>query len=231
MRIEDTLKRVQDRISTAAIKSGRNSDNIKLITVSKTIKLQRIIEAVEAGSTILGESRVQEAKKKITNYELQITNQDIQWHLIGNLQKNKARDAVRLFDLIQSVDSIELAEALDKYALKEGKIQNVLVQIKISDEQTKHGAVEQDLIEILEKISTLKNLRMDGLMAIPPYFKDKEKTRPFFIKLRQIADKAGETGFPIKELSMGMSSDFEVAIEEGATMVRVGSAIFGERNY
>ncbi len=231
MGIENALKKVQDKIRDSAIKSGRTPDKIKLITVSKTVALDKIIEAIEAGAIILGESRVQEAKGKITNYELQITNSEVEWHLIGNLQKNKAKTAVRLFDLIHSVDSLELAEELNKHAMGENIVQNILIQVKLSDESTKHGVSESDLIPLIEKINGMDNLNMEGLMTIPPYFMDAEETRPFFQKLRQIAEHAIKKGFRVNELSMGMSNDFETAIEEGATMVRVGSAIFGERNY
>ena len=231
MGLAEAIQAVQDRINNSALKAGRNPDGIKLVAVSKTVKLNRIIEAVKAGAIIFGENRVQEAREKISNIKSQISDRKIQWHLIGNLQKNKAKIAVRLFDLIHSVDSIELAEELDKQADKRGKKQRVLLQVKLSDETAKHGIPERDLMYLLQKVRDMDNLKLEGLMTIPPFFDDPERTRPYFRRLRQIAANMIEKGFHINELSMGMTNDFEVAIEEGSTMVRVGRAIFGERNY
>ena len=230
MGITEAFKSVQQRINNSAVKAERNSDNIKLVAVSKTVELLRVIEAVRAGVSILGENRVQEAKSKITELRAQSTDFKVEWHLIGNLQKNKAKTAVRLFDLIHSVDSSSLAEELDKQARRIGKEQKVLVQVKLSGEKTKHGISEDNLTELLEKISDMGNLKVQGLMTIPPFFDNPEKTRPYFSRLKRIADRLSEKGFPINELSMGMSNDFEIAIEEGATMVRIGTAIFGQRN-
>jgi pyridoxal phosphate enzyme (YggS family) len=187
------------------------------------------MEALRAGVTILGENRVQEAKDKITELGIHNTGLRIEWHLIGNLQRNKSKKAVQLFDVIHTVDSSALADDLNKHAFKLGKKQKVLVQVKLSDETIKHGITEGNFMELLEKITCLDNLRLEGLMTMPPYFKDPEKTRPYFRKLRQIAEKASENGYPLNELSMGMSGDFEAAIEEGSTMVRIGTAIFSER--
>lgn len=231
MGIAEALKKVQTQIDHAAIRSGRNPAEIKLVAVTKTVDLPEITEAIKAGALILGENRVQEAQKKATSYELGVMSKNIQWHLIGNLQKNKAKTAVQLFDLIQTVDSEALAEEIDKHARKTGKKQRILVQIKLSDEATKHGINEENLIGLLTKITNMDCLKLEGLMTIPPYFEDPEKTRPYFRRLKQLSGKAIETGFTINELSMGMSNDFEVAIEEGATLVRVGTAIFGEREY
>jgi hypothetical protein len=230
MGIAKALKVVQKRINNSAVKAGRDSDNIRLVAVSKTVELQRIIEAVKAGITILGENRVQEAQKKVTSDELRVMSNRIQWHLIGNLQKNKAKTAIQLFDLIHSLDSVGLAEELNKCCGQMGKQQKVLVQVKLSNVTAKHGVSEKELMELLEKVTSMENLRLEGLMTMPPFFEDPEKTRPYFKKLRQLADKVSKKGFPMNELSMGMSNDFEVAIEEGATMVRIGTAIFGERN-
>lgn len=228
MAIDKALHEVVERINKSAISSGRRPEDIKLVAVSKTIGPEKIVEAVKAGAAILGENRVQEARDKINQIK---DLPDVEWHLIGNLQKNKARTAVELFDLIHSVDSISLSEELDKQAHKTGKKQRVLVQVKLSDEETKYGIKEHRLIELLEKISGADNLHFEGLMTIPPFFDDPEQARPYFRKLRKIADQAGKRGFPVKELSMGMTNDFEIAIEEGATMVRIGTAIFGERQY
>ncbi len=239
--IADALKKVRDRINNSAVKAGRNPEEIKLIAVSKTVDLQKIIEAVKAGAALLGENRVQEARSKITELRSQITPPSpplvrgglggVEWHLIGNLQKNKAKIAVQLFDVIHSLDSVELAEALNKYSVQAGKKQRVLIQVKLSDETAKHGIKEREFMQLLEKTSEMENIELEGLMTIPPFFGEIEKTRPYFRKLRELRDRLSSEGFKLPELSMGMSNDFEVAIEEGATMVRVGTAIFGERNY
>ncbi len=243
MGIAEALTAVQKRIINCAVKAGRNPEEIKLIAVTKTIELQKIIKAVKAGVSIVGENRVQEARDKITELrtclpclptgrrtrQAQITELKVEWHLIGNLQKNKAKTAVQLFDLIHSLDSVNLAETLDKHSQLIEKKQRVLVQVKFSVEETKHGISEENLMKLLEKINGMENIKLEGLMTMPPFFEDPEKTRPYFSRLRQLADKASKQGFSVNELSMGMSNDFEIAIEEGATMVRIGSAIFGER--
>lgn len=230
MGIAEALKTVQTQIINAAIRSGRNPDAVKLVAVSKTVDAQKVIEAIQAGAVIFGENRIQEARKKIQDSRFKIQDSNIEWHLIGNLQKNKVKPAVELFDLIHSVDSSALAEEIDKHAQAAGKRQRVLVQVKLSDEAAKHGIAESNLIDLLEKIVHMDYLKLEGLMTMPPYFEDPEKARPYFRRLRQLANKAVERGFAINELSMGMSNDFEVAIEEGATLVRVGTAIFGERD-
>jgi pyridoxal phosphate enzyme (YggS family) len=214
------------------MRAGRSPDEVKLIAVTKTIGIETIKEAIDAGLRIFGENRVQEAQKKISNLKSQISKSKIEWHLIGHLQSNKAKYAVKLFDLIHSVDSIELAEELNKQAEKIGKIQRVLVQVKLSEEETKHGISEENLMPLLERINKLKNLKPEGLMTMPPYFENPEDARPYFKRLREIRDNINSlriTHYALRELSMGMSNDFEVAIEEGATMVRIGTAIFGQR--
>lgn len=163
----------------------------------------------------------------------------VEWHLIGSLQKNKAKYAVKLFDLIHTINSIPLAEEVNKEAEKAGKTQRVLVQVKLVEEETKHGVPEKDLVPLLERINTLSHLRLEGLMTIPPFFEDPEDIRPYFKRLREIRDNINKLrdlpdgsqviSCELQELSMGMSHDFEIAIEEGATMVRIGTAIFGER--
>lgn len=244
MDIAEALKAVQERINNSAVKTRRDSDNIKLVAVSKTVEVQRIIQAVKAGVSILGENRVQETRNKIINFiptysgqmPLHIPAVDkgamkggVEWHFIGNLQKNKAKAALQLFDLIHSVDSLSLAGVLNNYGRQTGKRQRILVQVKPLKDVTKHGISEKDLMELVEKISGMENLKLEGLMTIPPFFENPEKTRPYFSRLRKLAEKLSERGFPVNELSMGMSDDFEIAIEEGATMVRVGTAIFGKR--
>ncbi len=231
MEIQNALITIQKRITSAAIKCNRNPDEIKLVAVSKRIELNKIIEAVKAGAAILGENKVQEARDKIPNLISQVPNQEVKWHLIGNLQKNKAKYAVKLFDLIHTVDSLELAHELNKQADRINKVQRILIQVKLSDEAAKQGLSEHDLMDLLEKSSGMDNLKVEGLMTMPPFFDDIEKTRPYFRKLRDLAEKAAAAGYPMGELSMGMSGDFDVAIEEGSTMVRVGTSIFGERSY
>ncbi|MDP3296273.1 MAG: YggS family pyridoxal phosphate-dependent enzyme [Thermodesulfovibrionia bacterium] len=239
----EAVKAVRKRINNAAVKAGRNPADIKLVAVTKNVELPQIIEAVKAGVTILGENRVQEAQKKVMSDELRVTRPippltkggmkgGVEWHLIGSLQKNKAKYAVQLFDLIHTIDSIGLAEEVNKQAEKVGKIQRVLVQVKLSEEETKHGALEKDLLGLLEKIFSMGNLKLEGLMTMPPFFESPEKTIPYFKRLREIKDNINKlrvTSYELRDLSMGMSNDFEVAIEEGATMVRIGTAIFGER--
>ena len=225
----ENASNILKKISHAAMRAGRSPDEVKLIAVTKTVGIETIKEAIDAGLRIFGENRVQEAQKKISDLKFEISNSNIEWHLIGHLQKNKAKYAVQLFDLIHTVDSIELAEELNKQAEKIGKIQRVLVQVKLSEEETKHGISEKGLLPVIERIKSLNNLKLEGLMTMPPFFEDPEKARPYFRRLREIRDNAERNGFNLPELSMGMSNDFEVAIEEGATMVRIGTAIFGER--
>jgi len=218
------------KMSHAAMRAGRNPEGIKLIAVTKTVEIEKIKEAVDIGLRIFGENRVQEAQKKVPGLTSEVSDSGIEWHLIGHLQKNKAKYAVRLFDFIHTIDSVELAEEINRQAEKIDKIQKVLVQVKLSGEETKHGVSDEDLVQLLKKVRGMNNLELKGLMAIPPFFEDPEKTRPYFRRLRELSNKAVKEGCDLTELSMGMSGDFEVAIEEGATMVRIGTALFGERS-
>ncbi len=225
------MAEVQKRIENAAENSGRDLSEIKLVAVSKTHPVEVLQEAIVAGVEILGENKVQEGLEKIS----EIGREEAEWHLIGHLQKNKARKAVQNFDVIHTLDSVELAERLERICLEEEREKlSVLVQIDLADEETKFGIKEKNLPELAEFLQNCQCLKFDGLMIIPPFFEDVEKVRPFFKKLREIRDNlkkqnAFANGFG--ELSMGMSHDFEMAIEEGATLVRVGTAIFGQRNY
>ncbi|MCX7913700.1 MAG: YggS family pyridoxal phosphate-dependent enzyme [Thermodesulfovibrionales bacterium] len=228
MLLENTSK-ILKRISHAAMRSGRNPEDVKLIAVTKTVDPATIKEAINIGLRIFGENRVQEARKKIEELRPEFANSKIEWHLIGTLQRNKAKYAVHLFDLIHTIDSIELAEEVNKQAEKINKQQRVLIQVKLSSEITKHGILEEQLFALIERIKKLENLKLEGLMTMPPLFDDKEKTRPFFRRLRELREEAQKRGVILQELSMGMSNDFEVAIEEGSTMVRIGTALFGER--
>jgi PLP dependent protein len=217
------------KMSHAAMKAGRRPEEIRLVAVTKTVGIDEIKQALDAGLRIFGENRVQEAKEKIANLKSEVSNSHTEWHLIGHLQSNKAKQAVGLFDLIHSVDSEELAADLDREAAKNGKIQRVLIQVKLSQEETKSGTAEKALPRLVEKTAGLGNLKLEGLMTIPPFFDEPERARPYFRRLRELRDDLRKEGFDLPELSMGMSGDFEVAIEEGATLVRIGTAIFGER--
>lgn len=227
--IADNIKDLRWVISRAAEKAGRSPDELQLIVVTKTVGAAAIIEAVASGIRIFGENRVQEAKRKILSGEIQAVPVKLEWHLIGHLQKNKAKDAVQLFEVIQSVDSVALAEELNKQAEKAGKVQRILLQVKLSEEETKSGVSEEGLPELLETIAQMTHLRLEGMMTIPPYRENASDVAPYFRRLRELRDEAEKAGFKLPELSMGMSHDFETAVEEGATMIRIGTAIFGER--
>jgi len=227
--ISDNITNVRRVISRAAEMAGRSPEEIQLIVVTKTVGTAAIKDAVDSGVRIFGENRVQEARKKVLSDEILALPEKLQWHLIGHLQKNKAKDAVQLFEMIHSVASIELADELNRQAEKIGKTQRILVQVKLSDEETKSGVVEEGLPELLKKIATLGHLQLEGLMTIPPYRENVRDVVPYFRRLRELRDEAEKDGFRLPELSMGMSHDYEAAIEEGATMVRIGTAIFGER--
>ena len=220
---------MRERIQQAAHDCNRSVDSIQLIAVSKTRAADVVKEAIAAGVTDLGENYIQEARDKINRLAATPAN----WHFIGHLQSNKARYAVRLFDLIHSVDSLKLARELDKYAKKNDKIQPVLIQVNIAREDSKSGVYVEDTLKLLTDIGKLENISVKGLMTMPPYFNAPEKVRPFFAALRELRDRIVSERIPniaMDELSMGMTGDFKAAIEEGATMVRIGTAIFGERH-
>jgi pyridoxal phosphate enzyme (YggS family) len=213
----------------AAGRAGRDPGEIKLVAVSKTIESARVREAIEAGVTILGENYVQEAREKIEEI-----GHGVQWHMIGHLQKNKAKHAVTLFDYIHSLDGIPLAQEIDRRAAQKGRSVRGLVEVNVSGEASKFGIGSEAVMDLIYHVAPLKHISIEGLMTMPPYFDEPEKARPYFIRLRELRDriqKEGIEGVRMDELSMGMSGDFEAAIEEGATMVRVGTAIFGERRY
>ena len=228
MELKQRLEEIRERIRKAAESCDRDPDSIRLVAVSKTVPAETVKEAIEAGATILGENYVQEARDKFDALVLY----PVSWHFIGHLQSNKAKYAVRLFDLVHSVDSLKLAHALDKEAKKVDKIQSILVQVNISGEDTKSGITAAETPGLILEISRLENLSIKGLMTMPPYFYQPEKVRPYFAALRDLRDRLREQSIPnlsMDELSMGMTGDFEVAIQEGATIVRIGTAIFGER--
>lgn len=218
----ENLARIRQRIAKAANRVGRDPGEIKLVAVSKTHPAEGLREAIAAGATVLGENKVQEAESKI----LEIGRGAAEWHLIGHLQSNKARKAVQLFDVIHSIDSVELATRLERICIEEGRDElPIFVHVDLAGEETKSGIAESELPDLVSYLQTCKCLKFNGLMVLPPFYDDPEATRPFFKRLREIRDKI----LPGGELSMGMSHDFEVAIEEGATVVRVGTAIFGSR--
>ena len=222
------MQNVKNRIETAARGCGRDPETIRLVAVSKTVPTNRVRQAIEAGATILGENYVQEARTKFND----LATYPVSWHFIGHLQSNKAKYAVRLFDLIHSVDTLKLARELDKQSHKINKIQEVLIQVNISEEASKSGVNVKDTYNLLKNISLLENLSVKGLMTMPPYFNAPEKVRPYFAALRGLRDRLDQQGLlnmSLSELSMGMTGDFEVAIQEGATLVRIGTAIFGKR--
>ena len=222
--IKENYLKVMERIDRAARKAGRDPKEIKLVAVSKTVETTRIKEAIEAGASILGENYVQEAQKKIEEI-----GRSVAWHFIGHLQSNKAKYAIRLFDRVHSLDSIPLAEELNRKAKQAERIMKVLIEVNISGEASKFGADEERTLTLVRRIFSLSHLSLEGLMTMPPYFDSPEMSRPYFIRLRTLKEKMEKEGFPLTDLSMGMSNDFEIAIEEGATYVRVGTAIFGPR--
>jgi len=220
---------VKADIEAAARKSGRNPEEVRLIAISKTHPPSLIKKLIELGATDLGENRVQEAEGKI----LEVGRDATRWHLVGHLQANKARRALQLFDVIHSHDSIALARRLDRLCVELGRqAVPLLIQVDLGHEETKSGIDERELPQLVEAMRALERLKLIGLMTLPPFFEDAEQARPYFRRLRQLRDELATTGVfgdNPGELSMGMTHDFAVAIEEGATMVRIGTAIFGER--
>jgi hypothetical protein len=197
------------------------------MAVTKTVDDERIMEAIAAGVDMIGESYVQEAKRKIEKM-----GRRLEWHMIGYLQGNKAKYAVRLFDMIHSVDRIELARELDKRAKAVGNVMKILIEVNISGEGTKSGVSYRDAMQLIREVASLDSLSVQGLMTMPPWFDDPEDARPYFVALRELRDRVIDENLhriEMRELSMGMSGDYEIAVEEGATIVRVGRTIFGER--
>lgn len=223
--IAHNLEKVRSRIASAARKAGRDPAAVQVVAVSKTVDAARIKEAWDAGQKIFGENYLQEARGKIAALGPGAT-----WHFIGHLQTNKAKAAVELFHLIHSVDRLHLAQALEKAAAGQQKVQEILLQVNLAGEASKSGAPPEAVPELLGEIARLPHLRVVGLMTMPPWFEDPEAVRPYFRDLRELRDRLLQLGLaPLPELSMGMSGDFETAIEEGATLVRIGTAIFGRR--
>lgn len=227
--IRERLGSVRQQIGMTARRCNRAPEGISLIAIGKTHPPEVLRLAIEAGASDLGENRVQEAEAKI----IALGRHAVRWHLVGHLQANKARRAVKLFDLIHSLDSASLARRLDQLSVEEERTElPVLIQVDLANEKTKSGVKEEELDNLVEAVTVCQRLRLMGLMTLPPYFENPEDVRPFFRRLRQLRDGLAGDGIfrgGQGELSMGMSHDFTVAIEEGATMVRVGTAIFGER--
>jgi hypothetical protein len=228
--IAANLARVRERMAGAAVRVGRRPEEVRLVAVSKTFPIEALREAYTAGQRDFGENKVQEALQKMDAG----ADMQIKWHLIGHLQSNKAKKAAGRVDWIQAIDSVDLLRRVDEAARGAGRVMDVLVQVDLALESTKHGAPLDTVPGLLQAAATLHGARVRGLMLLPPLVEDPERARPWFRQLRDWRDRWVNAGTPpamLQELSMGMSHDFEVAIEEGATMIRVGSAIFGTRSY
>ena len=227
MNVSDNIRRVREIVAEATHRSGRSPADIRLMAVTKTVANSRIAEAVRAGADIIGENYVQEAKRK-----QETLGKTGEWHLIGRLQTNKAKYAVRLFDVIQSVDRLEIAAEIDRRARAAGLVMKILIEVNVAGEETKSGVPIADTVDLVRAIAPFENLSIQGLMTMPPWFDDPQNARPFFRALRELRDRIGAGGIPrveMKELSMGMTGDYPVAVEEGATIVRIGRGIFGQR--
>jgi pyridoxal phosphate enzyme (YggS family) len=224
--IAENLDRVREQIASAAANSGRSTDDVELVAITKTHPAAKVREAIEAGQTLFGESRVQEARAKIPELP-----SNIHWHFVGHLQKNKIRHALPLFELIHSVDSLALAQDIDRIAEEQGMHPRVLLEVNVAGEGSKFGFAAARLCEQMEQLLALPRLSILGLMTIPPLAEEPEASRKYFVQLRDLRDRL-QTEFRVDlaQLSMGMTQDFPIAVEEGATLVRVGTAIFGERS-
>jgi pyridoxal phosphate enzyme (YggS family) len=226
--IADNIARVRERMAAACRRAGRQPEDVRLIGISKTVPAERVREAYEAGLRDFGENRIQEAAAK----RPALSDLTATWHLVGHLQSNKAKPARELFHWIHSLDSARLGERLDKVAVCSGDKLCVLIEVNLGGEESKSGVRESDVLPLAEAAGAFETLEIRGLMAVPPFFEDPVQVRPYFRRLREMAVEISKRNLPrvaMQELSMGMSHDFEVAIEEGATMVRVGTAIFGAR--
>ena len=224
--VADNLARVREQLAEAAAKNGRDPGEIELVAITKTHSAEKVREAVEGGQTLFGESRVQEARAKIPEL-----SSNIRWHLVGHLQKNKVRQALPLFEMIHSVDSLALAQDINRIAEEEGLYPRVLLEVNVAGEASKFGFAPDDLREQMEALLALPRLSIEGLMCIPPLAVESEDSRKFFVEVRELRDSLEkEFNMKLPQLSMGMTQDFPIGIEEGATLVRVGTAIFGERS-
>jgi len=223
--VSENLERVREQIARAAAKVGRAASDIQLVAITKTHPAERVSEAIEAGQNLFGESRVQEARAKIPELP-----SNLRWHLVGHLQKNKIRHALPLFEMIHSIDSLGLAQDINRIAEEEGMHPRVLLEVNVAGEGSKFGFSPDKLRDQMEELLALPRLSILGLMTIPPLAEESEASRKYFVQLRELRDRL-QTEFRVDlaQLSMGMTQDFPIAVEEGATLVRVGTAIFGER--
>jgi len=225
MSISTRFEEIRDRVDGAARRVGREPASVRLIAITKTRSVEEIEQAIDAGATDLGENKVQEAETKKP-----LVAGSVPWHFVGHLQKNKAAKAVELFDLIHAVHSTSIGKRLDRLAAEAGKIQRALVQVDLANEESKFGLKAEHLMTTLQELRPCLHLRVEGLMVLPPFLSDSNDVRPYFVRLRELCERAhGDGLLDGTELSMGMSHDFEVAIEEGATFVRIGTALFGPR--
>lgn len=225
--IRENIESIRETIAEAVAKSRRNADEVKIMAVTKTVEDERIMEAIACGINLIGENYVQEARRKIEKM-----GHDSEWHMIGHLQSNKAKYAVGLFDMIHSVDRLSLAEELDKRARGSDIIMKVLIEVNAGGEETKSGVSRDEAMDLVQAVAQLENLSVQGLMTMPPWFDDPEDGRPYFTALRDLKNRIMEKKIEkveMAELSMGMTDDYGIAVEEGATIVRIGRAIFGER--
>lgn len=225
--VRERIEQVRRRIAEAAGRSGRDPNDVQLVAVTKAVAVSQIREALDAGLKVFGENRVQEAKGKVAL----LSSPSIQWHLVGTLQTNKSKLAVELFELIHSLDSVKLAASMDRHGAALRKQVRALIEVNLEGESDKSGLHESELLPLLQACRAYAHLTIEGLMAIPPFHRNPQDVRPYFRRLRLLRDRAADThpDFRLRHLSMGMSNDFEVAIEEGATLVRIGTAIFGNR--
>lgn len=221
------LQLIEERIFDACERSKRSRNDVTLCAVTKSVPVEKVQAAIDIGLRIFGENRVQEAAPKIPQVH---APSDVKWHFIGHLQSNKARRAIEIFDAIQTVDSLALAERLDRIAKELDRRITVMLEVNLGEENTKSGMREGEVLEIAQSISGLSNLDVRGLMTVPPFLEPVEQVRPYFSRLRLLRDQAKKRNPNLTDLSMGMTHDFEIAIEEGATMIRVGTALFGPRD-
>ena len=232
--VAENISQVFEKIAAATERSGRNINDIKVVAISKTYSAEHIIEAIENGILHIGENKIQEAEKKFGLLDISAAGLKFQRHFVGHLQTNKAAKAVELFDLIHSVDSFKLAEALSRKAESASKIQDILIQVNTSAEESKFGIEPEQTADLTAQAAELPGIRIKGLMTIGAFLPEAEMVRPFFVKLRKLSEEVTGLrihGVEMKYLSMGMTNDFEAAVEEGANLVRIGTAIFGARKY
>jgi PLP dependent protein len=223
--IAENLSRVREQIASAAVKSGRSADDVELVAITKTHPAGKVREAIEAGQTLFGESRVQEARAKIPEL-----SSNIRWHFVGHLQKNKVRQALPLFEMMHGVDSLARAQDINRVAEEEGVYPRILLEVNVAGEGSKFGFAADQLRDQMEELLALPRVSIEGLMCIPPLADESEHSRKFFVQLRELRESLeSEFDLQLPRLSMGMTNDYPIAVEEGATLVRVGTAIFGER--